>query len=214
SPMDLRTIQDWIAARYLKMTPGVGDVVSRGGFIKRYQVSLDLAKMKAYDISMQQVVTALDHGNANAGGSYIEQGAQQYLIRGLGLLQSGEDIGNVIVAEHNGTPLLIKDIAEVGIGTVPRQGLVGKDTEDEIVTGIILMRKGENPSEVLTAVRDRVQILNSTILPKGVQLVSYYDRTWLISTTLKTVFKNLLEGAALVTLVLYLFLGNLRSAAI
>lgn len=214
SPMDLRTIQDWVAARYLKMTPGVGDVVSRGGFIKRYQVSLDLAKMKAYDISMQQVIAALDRGNANAGGSYIEQGEQQYLIRGIGLLRSADDIGNVIVAERNGTPLLVKDIAEVGIGTVPRQGLVGRDDTDEIVAGIILMRKGENPSEVLSAVRDRVQTLNNTILPKGVQLVSYYDRTWLISTTLKTVFKNLLEGAALVTLVLYLFLGNFRSAAI
>jgi len=214
SPMDLRTIQDWIAVRYLKMTPGVGDVVSRGGFIKRYQVSLDLAKMKAYDVSMQQVMTALDRGNANAGGSYIEQGEQQYLIRGIGLLRSVEDIKNVIVTEHNGTPLLIKDIADVDIGSVPRQGLVGKDAEDEIVSGVILMRKGENPSEVLTAVRDRVTALNTSILPKGVQIVPFYDRTWLIHTTLKTVFKNLLEGAVLVTLVLYLFLGHLRSAGI
>src|SRR5581483_9334721 len=167
--MALRTIQDWVVARYLKMAPGVGDVVSRGGFIKRYQVGLDLAKMKEYGVSMQQVLTALARGNANAGGSYIEQGEQQYLIRGIGLLRSVEDIENVMVAERNGTPLLVKDIADVGIDAVPRQGIVGKDTEDEIVTGIILMRKGENPSEVLSAVRDRVQTLNSTILPKGVQ---------------------------------------------
>lgn len=212
--LDLRTIQDWVAARYLKMAPGVGDVVSRGGFIKRYQVSLDLAKMKEYGVSMQQVLTALDRGNANAGGSYIEQGEQQYLIRGIGLLRSIDDIKNVLVAERNGTPLLVKDIADVEIGSVPRQGLVGKDKEDEIVTGIILMRKGENPSEVLREVKDRVQMLNTSVLPKGVQIEPYYDRTWLIDTTLKTIFKNLFEGALLVTFVLYLFLGHLRSAGI
>ena len=214
SPTDLRTIQDWVVARYLKMTPGVGDVVSRGGFIKRYQVNLDLAKLKSYGTSMQQVFTALNRGNANAGGSYLEQGEQQYLIRGIGLLRSSEDIGNVIVTERNGTPLLIKDIADVGVGTVPRQGLVGKDAEDEIVSGIVLMRKGENPSTVLAAIKGRVATLNKLVLPKGVQIVPYYDRTWLIHTTLKTVFENLLEGALLVTLVLYLFLGHFRSAGI
>ncbi len=214
SPTDLRTIQDWVVARYLKMTPGVGDVVSRGGFIKRYQVNLDLAKLKSYGTSMQQVFTALNRGNANAGGSYLEQGEQQYLIRGIGLLRSSADIGNVIVAERNGTPLLIKDIADVSMGTVPRQGLVGKDAEDEIVSGIVLMRKGENPSTVLAAIKGRVATLNKLVLPKGVQIVPYYDRTWLIHTTLKTVFENLLEGALLVTLVLYLFLGHFRSAGI
>jgi cobalt-zinc-cadmium resistance protein CzcA len=212
--MELRTMQDWIAARYLKMAPGVGDVVSRGGFIKRYQVSLDLAKMKAYGVSMQQVLTALDRGNANAGGSYLEQGEQQYLIRGIGLLRSVEDIENVIVTERNGTPLLVKDIADVGVSSVPRQGIVGRDQDDEIVTGIILMRKGENPSEVLREVKERVQTLNASILPKGVRIEPYYDRTWLIHTTLHTVFKNLFEGALLVTFVLYLFLGHFRSAGI
>src|SRR2546425_12779268 len=214
SPTDLRTIQDWIVARYLKMAPGVGDVVSRGGFIKRYQVNLDLAKLKSYGISMPQIFTALNRGNANAGGSYLEQGEQQYLIRGIGLLRSSEDIGNVIVAERSGTPLLIKDVADVSVGTVPRQGLVGKDAEDEIVSGIVLMRKGENPSTVLAAVKGRVATLNKLVLPRGVQIVPYYDRTWLIHTTLKTVFENLLEGALLVTLVLYLFLGHFRSAGI
>jgi heavy metal efflux system protein len=214
SPTDLRTIQDWTVARYLKLIPGVADVVSRGGFIKQYEVSLDLPKMKSYNVPMQQVFTALGRGNANAGGSYIEQGEQQYLIRGIGLLRSGEDIGNVVLAERNGTPLLIKDIANVNVSTVPRQGLVGRDDDDEIVSGIILMRKGENPSEVLGTIKERVEALNTTGLPKGVQIVPYYDRTKLIDTTLHTVFKNLLEGALLVTLVLYLFLGHLRSAAI
>jgi cobalt-zinc-cadmium resistance protein CzcA len=214
SPTDLRTIQDWTVARYLKMTPGVADVVSFGGFIKQYQVNLDLAKTKSYNVSMQQVFTALGRSNANAGGSYLEQGEQQYLIRGIGLLTSSDDIGNVVVAERNGTPLLIKDIADVSVSAVPRQGVVGQDGEDEVVSGIVLMRKGENPSVVLAAVKERIEALNKNILPKGVQIVSFYDRTWLINTTLKTVFKNLLEGALLVTVVLYLFLGHLRSAGI
>ncbi len=214
TPTDLRTLQDWVVARYLKMTPGVADVVSRGGFIKQYQVNLDLPKMKSYNVSMQQVFQSLGRGNANAGGSYIEQGEQQYLIRGIGLLRSSDDIGHVVVAERNGTPLLIQDIADVTLSTVPRQGLVGRDDADEIVSGIVMMRKKENPSDVLAATKERIESLNASVLPKGVRIVPYYDRTWLIDTTLKTVFKNLLEGALLVAIVLYLFLGNLRSAAI
>ena len=213
-PTELRTLQDWVVARHLKMIPGVADVVSRGGFIKQYEVQLDLTRMKSYGVSLQQVFSALSRGNANAGGGYIEQGAQQYLIRGVGLLRSSEDIANVVVAERKGVPLLIKDLAQVTIGSVPRQGLVGKDDQDEVVTGIVLMRKGENPSEVLNAVKEKIDELNRSILPKGVQLLPYYDRTWLIGTTLKTVFTNLLEGALLVALVLYLFLGNLRAAGI
>ncbi len=211
---ELRSIQDWTITRYLKLAPGVADVVSLGGFLKQYQVSLDLAKLKANNVSMQQVFTALGQGNANAGGSYLEQGAQQYLIRGIGLLRSADDIGNIILAEHGGTPLLVHDVATVDVSSVPRQGTVGMNDDNEIVTGIILMRKGENPSEVLKAVKARVKDLNDGILPKGVSIVPYYDRTFLIDTTLHTVFKNLLEGAVLVMIVLYLFLGNFRAAAI
>ncbi len=211
---ELRAIQDWTITRYLKLAPGVADVVSLGGFLKQYQVTLDLAKLKANNIPMQQVMTALGQGNANAGGSYLEQGDQQYLIRGIGLLRSADDIGNIILAEHGGTPLLVRDVASVDVSSVPRQGTVGMNENDEIVTGIVIMRKGENPSEVLKAVKTRVQELNDSILPKGVSIVPYYDRTFLIDTTLHTVFKNLLEGAILVMIVLYLFLGNLRAAAI
>ena len=214
SATDLRAIQDWDIARYLKTTPGVADVVSFGGFIKQYQVNLDLAKMQFNKISLQQVFTALGRGNANAGGSYLEQGEQQYLIRGIGLLRSKDDIRNIVVAEHNGTPLMIGDLAGVSVSAVPRQGIMGQDQEDDIVTGLVLMRKGENPSEVLAALKERVAHLNQSILPKNVQIVPFYDRTWLISTTLKTVFTNLVEGALLVTIVLYIFLGNLRSAGI
>src|SRR2546429_6465661 len=129
-------------------------------------------------------------------------------------MQSPADIGATVVSERNGTPILVRDLASVTATTVPRQGLVGRDEQDEIVTGIVLMRKGENPSEVLAAMKERIASLTASVLPKNVQIQSYYDRTWLIDTTLHTVFKNLLEGAILVSVILYLFLGNLRSAAI
>jgi cobalt-zinc-cadmium resistance protein CzcA len=213
-PTELRSVEDWVVERALKMAPGVADVVSRGGFIKQYQVNVDLARMKAYGVTLQQVFTALGRGNANAGGNYLEQGEQQYLIRGVGLLRSSSDIGSIVVAEHGGTPLLVGDIAAVTVGAVPRQGLVGRDDDDEVVTGIVLMRKGENPSEVLTAVKARIDHLNASVLPRHVRIVPYYDRSQLIATTLTTVFRNLLEGALLVTLVLYVFLRNGRAAGI
>ncbi|HTM49055.1 MAG TPA: CusA/CzcA family heavy metal efflux RND transporter [Bryobacteraceae bacterium] len=211
---ELRSLQDWVVERQMRLAPGVADVVTLGGFLKQYQVNLDLAKLKSYNVPMQQVFNALGQGNANAGGSYLEQGDQQYLIRGIGLLRSPDDIGAIIVSEKAGTPLLIRDLATVTVSAVPRQGTSGRDAEDEIVTGIVLMRKGENPSEVLAAVKERVRDLNETILPKGVKVEPFYDRSTLIDTTLHTVFKNLIEGALLVTIVLYLFLGHFRSAAI
>jgi cobalt-zinc-cadmium resistance protein CzcA len=214
SPMDLRTLQDWVVEKQLKTVPGVADVVTYGGLVKQYQVQPDPAKMKSFNITLQQLFTALGRGNANAGGSYVEKGEQQYLIRGLGLLRSPDDIGNVVVDARGGTPVLIKDIAAVEIGAVPRQGVVGQGKDDDCINGIILMRKGENPSEVLKAVREKVDSLNSRVLPPGVKIDPIYDRTWLIGTTLRTVFKNLAEGAMLVTFVLLLFLGNIRAAII
>jgi cobalt-zinc-cadmium resistance protein CzcA len=211
---DLRTIQDWTVSRQLRLIPGVADVVSFGGFIKQYEVNPDLAKMKYYKVTLQQLFGALQRANANAGGGYVEQGHQQFLIRGIGLLRSAQDVMNVMVAERNGVPVLVKDIATLSIGSVPRQGVIGQDDEDDIVTGVVLMRKGENPSTVLAAVKQRVDMLNKTVLPKGVSVTPYYDRTWLIEKTLKTVFTNLVEGAMLVALVLLLFLGNVRAAAI
>src|SRR5437016_3849682 len=214
SPIDMRTIQDWIVARQLKTVPGVADVVTYGGFIKQYQVEPDLSKMKAYVITLQQLFTALDRGSANAGGGYVEKGEQQYLIRGIGLLKSADDIGNIVVTERGGTPLLVKDISTIETGGVPRQGLTGQDGEDDIVTGLVLMRKGENPSNVLQDLKQKIDTLNTTALPSGVQIFPIYDRTWLIDTTLHTVFRNLTEGAVLVTAVLLVFLGSMRAALI
>ncbi len=213
-PRELRTYQDWVVLRQLKQVPGVAEVVSLGGLIKQYEVRPDAARMRDYKVTLQQLSHAIERGNQNAGGSYVEQGRQQYLIRGIGLFQGPEDIMNVVVAERGGTPILVKDIAKVEVGAVPRQGVAGENDEDDVVTGVVLMRRGENPSEVLKRVRQRIDTLNSTGLPPGVKVVPIYDRTWLIGKTLKTVFTNLLEGALLVSIVLWLFLGNFRAAAI
>ena len=212
--MDLRAIEDWVVERNLKLVPGVADVVSRGGLIKQYQVIPEQTRMKSYAVSFRQVFEALERSNMNAGGGYIEQGEQQFIIRGVGLLRTAEDIRKVVVTERRGVPVLIEDIADVAVGAQQRQGMVGMDAKDDIVNGTILMRKGENPSLVLEAVKAKIAELNSSILPKGVELVPYYDRAWLIDSTLKTVFKNLAEGALLVCLVLFFFLGRFRPAAI
>ena len=211
---ELRTLQDWVVMRQLRLIPGVADIVTLGGLIKQYEVNPDLSRLRDYKVSLHQLSEALSRGNANAGGSYLAQGRQQYLIRGIGLLQSPDDIGNIVIAERNGVPVLVRNVAEVSIGAVPRQGVAGQDDDDDIVTGVVLMRKGENPSEVLARVKEKVAFLNASVLPAGVQIAPFYDRTWLIDKTLRTVFSNLTEGAMLVALVLLLFLGNLRAALI
>jgi len=211
---ELRSMLDWVVSRNLKLIPGVADVVARGGYIKQYQVLPDVTRMKSRGVTLQQLFSSLQRANLNAGGGYIEQGEQAVIVRGVGLLRSVNDISNVVVAEKSGVPVLIRDVAEVGTGYQPRQGMVGMDDKDDIVAGTILMRKGENPSIVLEGVKAKLKELNESILPKGVQVIPYYDRAWLIDNTLKTVFENLGEGALLVCFILYLFLGNVRSAAI
>ncbi|MES2531827.1 MAG: CusA/CzcA family heavy metal efflux RND transporter [Pseudomonadota bacterium] len=209
---DLRTIEDWTVERALRQVPGVADVVAMGGAIKQYEVQPDLDKLRAYKLSFQNLLDALGRGNANAGGSYVAQGAQQYAIRGLGLLQSADDIGRIVVSARGTTPVLIQDVAQVRIGAVPRLGVTGQDDDDDVVTGIVVMRKGENPSVVLKGVKDKIADLNARGMPPGVQIVPFYDRTWLMAKTLSTVFRNLVEGALLVSLVLYLFLSNMRAS--
>ena len=212
STTELRTLEDWVIERALRQVPGIADVVAMGGFTKLYEVQPDLDKLRAYKLSFQNLLDALGRGNSNAGGSYVAQGVQQYAIRGIGLLTSADDIGNIVVAARNGTPILIRDIAKVTIGAVPRLGVVGQGLDDDVVTGIVIMRKGENASEVLKGVKAKIEALNAHGLPQGVQIVPFYDRTWLMGKTLNTVFKNLVEGALLVSLVLYIFLSNLRAS--
>jgi len=210
----LRELQDWVMERQLKTVPGVADVVSFGGSAKTYEVQPDLTRMRDRKITLAQLLTALQKSNANAGGGYVEHGQQQFLIRGIGLLRGADDIESVVVAENKGVPVLVRDIARVAIGAVPRKGVAGQDDDDDIVYGLVLMRKGENPSVVLRAVKQKVDAIKATMLPPEARIAPFYDRSWLIGKTLRTVFTNLVEGALLVAVVLYLFLANLRAAAI
>ncbi|MBI2747000.1 MAG: efflux RND transporter permease subunit [Burkholderiales bacterium] len=212
STTDLRTQQDWVVERALRQVPGVADVVAMGGFIKQYEVQPDLDKLRAYKLTFQNLLDALGRGNSNAGGSYVAQGSQQFAIRGIGLLRSPDDIGRIVLDSRNGTPILIRDVAQIQLGSVPRLGVTGQDHDDDAVIGIVIMRKGENASVVLRGVKDKIEQLNDRGLPPGVEIVPFYDRTWLMGKTLSTVFRNLVEGALLVSLVLYIFLSNLRAS--
>ncbi len=211
---ELRTLQDWVVEKQLRQVQGVADLVTMGGSIKQYEVNPDLAKMRDYKVTLAQLFGALQRANSNAGGGGVTQGRQQFLVRSLGSFKSSADIAQVVVAENKGTPILVRDIAQVSINGAPAQGLAGQDDANDIVNGVVIMRKGENPSTVLTALKEKIAFVNKSILPKGVEIVPYYDRSWLIGKTLKTVFSNLTEGAMLVTLILFLFLGNLRAALI
>ena len=214
SAQELRTLQDWVVEKQLRQVQGVADLVTMGGTVKQYEVNPDLAKMRDYKVTLAQLFTALQRANSNAGGGGVTQGRQQYLVRSLGSFKSSADIAQVVVAENKGVPILVRDIAQVLVSGAPLQGLAGQDDADDIVNGIVVMRKGENPSTVLTGLKEKIAFVNKSILPKGVEIVPYYDRSWLIDKTLKTVFSNLTEGAMLVTLILFIFLGNLRAALI
>lgn len=210
----LRSIENWTVEKYLRQVPGVADIVSMGGQVKQYVVTPDLGRMRDSNVTLAQMFASLQRANANSGGGVVEQGSQQFLLRGIGLLRSDSDIGDTVIAENHGVPVRIRDVASVEIGSAQRQGVVGQDDDDDIISGIVDMRKGENPSMVLAALKEKIADLNATVLPKGVRVVPFYDRSWLIGRTLHTVFGNLLAGAGLVLAVLYLFLSNVRAALI
>ncbi len=208
----LRTIQDWSVRRQLLGVAGVTEVNSFGGYEKQYQVRLDPAKLQSYSLSLRDVVEAVAQNNANVGGAYIEHGSEQYLLRGIGLVASSEDIGNIIVKTgKEGIPVFVRDLGEVVTGATVRQGAVTADGEGEIVAGIAMMLKGENSRTVVDRVKERVEQVKKT-LPKGVELIPFYDRTELVNRTIWTVSKNLIEGAILVIIVLILLLGNWRGS--
>ncbi len=208
----LRTIQDWSVRRQLLGVPGVTEVNSFGGYEKQYQVRLDPAKLQSYGLSLRNVVQAVTQNNANVGGAYIEHGSEQYLLRGIGLVESPEDIANIIVKTgKEGIPVYIRDLGEIVTGATVRQGAVTADGEGEIVAGIAMMLKGANSRTVVDHVKERVEQVKKT-LPQGVQLIPFYDRTELVDRTIWTVVKNLIEGALLVVIVLILLLGNWRGS--
>ena len=209
----LRTLQDWIVKFRLRTVPGVTDVLSFGGQIKQFQVRLDPGKLIQYGIALPQVLEALERNNSNAGGSYIVVGAEEYLVRGLGLVRTLEDIGNVIVAERETAPVYVRNLGTVAFGAEIRRGAVTVNGEGERVAGIVLKRIFENTSAVIERVRNEVAAINGS-LPPGVRVVSFYDQADLVERAVATVRDALLEGGVLIVFVLLVFLGNVRSAAI
>jgi len=208
----LRAIQDWSVRRQLLGVEGVTEVNSFGGLEKQYQVQLDPARLQAYGLGLRDVLDAVARNNANVGGAYIEHGSEQYLLRGIGLVESTDDIASIVVKTgREGVPVYVRDLGEVVTGATVRQGAVTADGEGEIVAGIAMMLKGENSRSVVERVKERIEQIRRT-LPRGVELIPFYDRTELVDRTIATVAKNLVEGAALVILILVLLLGNWRGA--
>ncbi|NNE66236.1 MAG: efflux RND transporter permease subunit [Pyrinomonadaceae bacterium] len=209
---ELRTIQDWNVRRQLLGVPGITEINSFGGYKKQYQVRLDPDKLQSYGLTIRDVYEAVAENNNNVGGAYIEKGAEQYLLRGIGLVEESEDIGNIVVKTGGeGVPVYVRDVAEVVEGAAVRQGAVTADGKGEIVAGIAMMLKGENSRAVANNIKERVEEVKKS-LPEGVELETFYDRTELVDRAINTVEKNLTEGAIFVILVLILLLGNWRGA--
>jgi cobalt-zinc-cadmium resistance protein CzcA len=215
SVTDLKTIQDWILQRRFKAVPGVIDVNGWAGKSKTYEVTVDQRKLVAYGLSLPQVLTAINNANVNVGGQTVNIGPQAAVVRGVGLIHTMDDIRNTMIAPNNGKPVLVRDIATVQVGNLPRLGVVGKDNDDDIVQGIILMRRGEESLPTLQRVEAEVDRINhDAILPPGVHLEKIYDRTELINVTIETVLENMISGIVLIFAVQWIFLGSWRSAVI
>ena len=214
SPMELKTLEDWVIERQYKSVPGVADDSGLGGPTMQYQVLLDPAKVAAVGLSVPLIVGSLGASNSNAGGGFYSQGGQSYYVRGLGRLTTPEDIGNVVLAVHDGTPVLVRDVGRVVIGEAPRLGQFGFNERDEAVEGVILMRRGEQAQVVLNRIEKKTKELNEKVLPRDVKIRPFYDRRELIELTTRTVEDNLLRGMLLVIVVLVFFLFNFRSGLI
>lgn len=212
SLMELRTILEWEIAPRLRAVPGVVEVNAFGGELKTYEVQLRPDDLARLDVSLDEVTTALEQNNANAGGAYVEHNAEQYLIRGEGLITSADDIGDIIVRTDLGaSPITIRQLAEVKLAPMVRQGAVTRDGRGEIVTGIVMMRVGANSREVVTAAKEAIAVMQPALAKLGVTIDPFYDRTELVQKTVHTVVKSLLEGGVLVIFVLFLMLRNLRA---
>jgi cobalt-zinc-cadmium resistance protein CzcA len=225
---ELKTIQDWVVDRQLRSVPGVADVVSFGGMTKTYEIKVDPGKLTNLGITPLDVYTSVQKSNVNIGGDVIIQNNQAYVVRGIGLLNNIDEIKNIIVTNLNGVPVLVKDVADVAISNLPRLGLVsrsdaivdsasGKRTisdENDVVEAIVVMRKGENPSRVITALKTKIDKLNNSVLPPDTQIIPFYDRDNLINFATHTVLHNMVEGILLVTLIVSLFMFNWRTTLI
>src|SRR5947208_7485047 len=213
--MKLKTLQDWVVERKLRIVPGVADVAVLGGKTKEFQAEINLDRMMAYGLTLPQIMTAISASNSNVGGRTIAIGEQAVNVRSIGVVTSMDDIGNIVLTQQGGVPVLVSDVAKVQIGYAPRLGLAGRDDKTDVVTGIVLMQKLERTMDVVKSVRAAVERINSDgSLPAGVRIVPFYDRGDLVAITVQTVLHNLLFGVALIFLIQWVFLGDLRCALI
>lgn len=211
---EVTAIQDWVIERELLSVSGVADVVSFGGEEKTYEIKINPTELKNFDLSPLDVYEAVSKSNINVGGDVIEQGNQAYVVRGVGLLDKIEDIENITIKLNGSTPILIKNVADVVVSHKPRLGQVGYNEQDDVVEGIVIMLRGENPSEVIENLKEKITELNERTLPDGVTIETVVDRTKLVDNTVKTVSKNLVEGVLLVSLIVFVFLYNWKSTVI
>ena len=194
--MELRTLQDWVVERRLRLVPGVSDVLVLGGKTKEFQAEVDLNRLRAYGLTLPQIISAIGSSNANVGGRTISIGEQSVNVRGIGVITSIKDIENIVLTQQGGLPVLLSDVAKVQIGFRPRLGMSGRDNTTDVVSGVVLMQKFERTMDVVTRVRDAVDKLNSDgTLPKGVQIVPFYDRGDLVGVTVETVFHNMASAS-------------------
>jgi cobalt-zinc-cadmium resistance protein CzcA len=213
--IQLKTLQDWVVERRLRTVSGVADVSVLGGKTKEFQAEIDLNKMMSYGLAIPQIITAISNGNANVGGRTIAIGEQSVNVRGIGVVSSLEDIRNIVLTQQNGIPVLLSDVAKVQIGFTPRLGIAGRDDKTDVLFGIVLMQKLERTMDVVTRVRAEIQRLNTDgSLPPGVHIDTFYDRGDLVAVTVRTVMHNMFFGIALIFLIQWVFLGNLRCALI
>ncbi len=211
---ELLAWQDWVVDRQLRAVPGVADIVSFGGARKVFEVNVNPLLLAKYDITPLEVYEAITKSNINVGGDVIEKNGQAYVVRGIGLLQSIEDIENILIEAIEDVPVLVKNVATVKIGTIPKVGQVGLDENDDVVEGIIVMRKGENPAQVLSRVKAKIAEINEKVLPTDIKMVTFYDRDKLMDYCRETVLGNLVEGILLVTIVVFIFMLDWRSTVI
>ncbi|HLW41151.1 MAG TPA: CusA/CzcA family heavy metal efflux RND transporter [Flavobacterium sp.] len=211
---EVTAIQDWVIERELLGVPGVADVISFGGEEKIYEIQINPTELKNFDLSPLDVYEAVSKSNINVGGEVIQQGDQAYVVRGVGLLDKIRDIENITIQLNGSTPILIKNVADVVVSNKPRLGQVGFNEHDDLVEGIVVMLRGENPSEVIRNLKDKIAELNERTLPEGVTIETVVDRTTLVDNTVKTVSKNIIEGVLLVSLIVFVFLYNWKSTFI
>lgn len=214
SVRELKTLQDWVIERKLRSVPGVADIVSFGGEVKTYEVQVNPNQLATYGVSSLELFNAISNSNVNVGGDVIERGPQAYVVRGIGLINNTREIGDIVVKNIHGTPILVRNLATVHESCQPRLGQVGRDGQDDVVEGIVVMHKGENAEKVITDLKAKIQEIQHDDLPKDVKIVPFYDRDDLVHLAVHTVFHNVLEGILLVTLVVFLFMKDWRTTVI